>query len=244
MSVRKRTWKTAKGEEKQAWIVDYIDGAGKRHIKSFDRKKDADSYSATARVEVREGIHTADSASITVGEAAKKWIETCEHGTTDQPPLERSTVEQYRQHVNLHIVPYLGRRRLSELTAPMIRDFGDRLRKGELLSPNASPAPRSAALTKKILTSLGSLLGDAQERGFVSRNVVRDLRKKRTRGKQRRAERRQRGKLKVGVDIPTPAEIKAIVGALQGRWRPILLTAIFAGLRASELRGCVGPTST
>jgi integrase len=67
--------------------------------------------------------------------------------------------------------------------------------------------------------------------------VVRDLRKKRTRGKQRRAERRQRGKLKVGVDIPTPAEIKAIVGALQGRWRPILLTAIFAGLRASELRG-------
>jgi integrase len=43
--------------------------------------------------------------------------------------------------------------------------------------------------------------------------------------------------LKVGVDIPAPAEIKAIVGALQGRWRPVLLTAIFTGLRASELRG-------
>jgi integrase len=39
------------------------------------------------------------------------------------------------------------------------------------------------------------------------------------------------------VDIPTPAEIRAIVVALEGRWRPLLLTAIFAGLRASELRG-------
>jgi integrase len=29
----------------------------------------------------------------------------------------------------------------------------------------------------------------------------------------------------------------AILGHLQGRWRPLLLTAIFTGLRASELRG-------
>jgi integrase len=38
-------------------------------------------------------------------------------------------------------------------------------------------------------------------------------------------------------DIPTREEIKAIVAALEGRWRPLLLTAIFTGLRASELRG-------
>jgi integrase len=25
MSVRKRTWTTAKGEKKEAWIVDYVD---------------------------------------------------------------------------------------------------------------------------------------------------------------------------------------------------------------------------
>jgi integrase len=37
--------------------------------------------------------------------------------------------------------------------------------------------------------------------------------------------------------IPTREEVKAIVAALQGPWRPLLLTAIFTGLRASELRG-------
>jgi integrase len=34
-----------------------------------------------------------------------------------------------------------------------------------------------------------------------------------------------------------PAEIKAILTQLNGRWRALLITAIFTGLRASELRG-------
>lgn len=32
-------------------------------------------------------------------------------------------------------------------------------------------------------------------------------------------------------------EIKAIADALEGKWRPLLLTVIFTGLRASEIRG-------
>jgi integrase len=104
--------------------------------------------------------------------------------------------------------------------------------------PEGAPSqPRTRAMVRKVRVSLSSLLSDAQERGLVSRNVVRDLRRTRARGVERKAERRQKGKLKVGVDIPTREEIKAIVDATKGRWRPILLTAIFTGLRASELRG-------
>jgi integrase len=66
--------------------------------------------------------------------------------------------------------------------------------------------------------------------------VVRELTKVRRRGGKKR-QKREKGKLKVGVDIPTRDEIRAIVGAAKGRWRPFLLTAIFTGLRASELRG-------
>src|SRR5262249_31872465 len=67
--------------------------------------------------------------------------------------------------------------------------------------------------------------------------VVRSLRTHRRRGKDRRAEARLKGKLKVGVDIPSPDEIRTLIQHLSGRWRPLLLTAIFTGLRASELRG-------
>jgi integrase len=41
MSVRKRTWTTAKGEKKEAWIVDYVDQDGDRHTETFKRKKEA-----------------------------------------------------------------------------------------------------------------------------------------------------------------------------------------------------------
>lgn len=232
MSIRKRTWQTTTGETKEAWVADYVDQAGKRHIKTFDRKKDADAFHSKANVEIIDGTHTPASASISISDAADLWIETCE-----SRKLERSTIDSYRQHIRFHIKPYLARVKLSELTAPMVRDFEDKLRRGDPAHDETISARRSPAMIRKIVGSLGALVGDAQERGRIARNVVRDLRSRRKKGVERRSEKRQKGKLKVGVDIPTREEIKAIVAALGGRWRPILLTAIFTGLRSSELRG-------
>jgi len=65
---------------------------------------------------------------------------------------------------------------------------------------------------------------------------VRDLSRKR-RGKKQQAKKRKNGKLEVGVDIPKPDEITAILAGATGRWRPLLVTAALTGLRASELRG-------
>jgi integrase len=221
MAVRKRNWKTATGKYQESWIVDYVDQAGDRHIRTFERKKDADAFHASVNVEVGLGIHTAPSKSPTVAEAAELYLETCQ-----QDDLERTTLDTYRQHIALHIVPFLGSIRLSDLTTPLIRDFVDRMRRGG----------RSAAMVKKVLVRLCSILADAQERGLVAQNVVRNLKAKRRPGRDRQAEARARGKLKVGIDIPTPDEIRALIAQLQGRWRPLLLTAIFTGLRASELR--------
>ena len=236
MSVRKRTWTTSKGVEKEAWIVDYMDQGRKRRLKSFAKKKDAAAFAATASVEIRAGVHTADSASITIAEAGKKWLETAELGAPEREPLERATVDAYRQHLRLHIGPYIGSVKLSQLSAPMVREFSTSSH-AETCREEPILEPRSTAMVRKVRVSLSALLADAQERGLVARNVVRELRKTRGRRGERQADKRARGKLTVGVDIPTREEIKAIVGAAKGRWRPFLLTAIFTGLRASELRG-------
>jgi integrase len=209
----------------EAWIVDYATKKGGRHIKTFAKKREADDFAATAKVEVSHGIHTPSSKSKTIFEAGKLWIATCE-----KHKLERTTIDGYQQHLDLHIEPLLGAVKLSDLSAPMVREFEDKLSADK-------DHPRSPSLIRKIRGSLGAILGDALERGLVARNVVRELRSSRRRGKERRADRRQKGKLKVGVDIPLPAEIKAIIEAAEGRWRPLFLTAIFTGLRASELRG-------
>lgn len=84
MSVRKRAWKTASGEEKTSWVVDYADAKGVRRLKTFTKKKEADAFAATAKVEVREGVHVADSASVTVKTAGEFWI-----ATGEQEGLER-----------------------------------------------------------------------------------------------------------------------------------------------------------
>jgi len=222
MSVAKRRWTAPDGKVKESWVVRYTDQGGKRRLKTFRLKKAADDFEAHTFIGVKEGTHVADSASVTVAKAGKLWLESAASAG-----LERGTVDDYRRHLRLHIVPFLGAKKLSQLTVPSIRAFED-----ELVA-----AGRSKVMVRKVLTSLGSLLADAQERGLVGHNVVRDARSRRKRGKERRLEKRHKGKLKVGVDIPTPAEIRALAGALEGRWRPLLLTAIFTGLRASELRG-------
>jgi integrase len=223
VSVRRRTWMSPDGKTREAWVVDYVDQAGDRHIKTFAKKRDADAHHAVVGVAVRTGTHTADSKSVTVARAAELWLESC-----DAAGLERTSITAYRQHVDLHIVPFLGGLRLSQLTVPLVRGFEDRLRRDG----------RSAAMVRKARRSLGSLIADAQERGLVGQNVVFSLRTSR-RGKERRSERRAGRRLKIGVDIPTPDEMRAIVASLEhaGRRRPLLLTAIFTGLRASELRG-------
>jgi hypothetical protein len=201
--------------------------AGDRHIRTFERKKDADAFHASVNVEVGLGIHTAPSKSPTVAEAAELYLQTCR-----QEGLERTTLDTYQQHINLHIVPLLGTARLAELTTPLIRSFIDRLRQ----------SGRSSVMVKKVLVRLGSILTDAQERGLLAQNVVRNLKAKKRRSGDRQAEARARGKLKVGVDIPTPDEIRALIAVLQGRWRPLLLTAIFTGLRlgtaSAVVAGC------
>lgn len=220
MSVRKRTW-LAKGVEKSAWIVDYADTQGKRRQKTFAKKKDADAFAAKASVEVREGVHVADSATVTVAEAGAFWLKTC-----DNLKLERSTIDQYTQHLNLHIVPMIGTTKLSKITVPAVRAFQDELReKG-----------RSAAMVKRVTVSLGSILSDAQERGLVVRNAVHEMSRKKGKGAGK-SEKRQKARLRYGVDIPTMDEVRALLTHAEGRYRPFLVTAIFTGMRASELRG-------
>jgi integrase len=210
MSVRKRAWMTRKGEPKEAWIVDYFDQDRDRHIETFARKKDADARHATVTVNVRQGVHTAPSKSITVAEAAEGWIKRVE-----ADGRERATVREYRQHVDLHILPRIGKLKLAHLTSAKVEAFRD-----DLL------AEHSRQLARKVLTSLKSLL-KAAKHTHVAADVSID------------SDKRSRRKLEAGVDIPTTGEIKRLIEAAKDdrKRRTLLLVAALAGLRASELRG-------
>ena len=212
-TVRKRTWHNKDGEQ-TAWVADYFDQNGKRHIKTFDTKKDATAGLVEVQGEVKRGVHTPESASITVAEAAEIWLEKGE-----LEKLERSTLRQYRNHVDLHIdKSRIGTEKLARLSTPAIEAFRD-----DLLRKCSRP------MARKVLTSLKSILGEAQRRGLVAHNAAQPVKVD--------AKKRDQRKLAVGRDIPSKEEIQTILSTADGRWRPLLITAIFTGMRASELRG-------
>jgi integrase len=220
-SIRKRSW-TSGGQVKTAWVADYFDQDDKRHIKTFKTRGEARDWLPKTEVDVKIGEHVADRASVTVAWAAESWLDTCRHGHPDDESggLEASTVREYERHVRYIIDPAIGigQIKLNQLSKVAVEAFLKRLR----------DAGRSASMARKVRTSLSSLIGHAQERGRVGRNVLRDERRR------RRGLREQRE-----IMIPTKAELRAMLNdAKSPLWlRTFLAIAIYGGLRASEIRG-------
>jgi integrase len=225
MSIRKRVLPS--GETR--WMYDYKDAGGKRRAKMFLTKAGAVAFETTVRGELKSGTHVADSASITVEKACDLWLERAAN-----EGLEASTRKRYREHVKHHIVPLIGAHKLSRLTKPVVEDFRDRL-----LEKHSRPLVRST------LTALKGVIKEAQRRGLVGQNVAAT-----TTVKISKRDRRK-------IEIPTKDEIRAMLTTSAGlwpitkietsrrgekrtvavSWRPFLVTAVFTGLRCSELRG-------
>jgi integrase len=208
MSVRKRIWTTRKGEQREAWIVHYA-ANGSPHIKTFDTKGDATDFAATVHSEVKKGMHTAPSKSVTVEVAGENWINRV---TADG--AERSTLDHYRQHLRIHIAPRIGKGKLGSLTMKSVEGFRDRLL-----------ADMSRPLARKVFVSFKSLLKVAGYSHLCA-------------GVNIGVDKRNKHRAEEGRDFPTPAEVKRMIAcATDLRSRTLLLTAALTGLRASELRG-------
>ncbi|MBK8210351.1 MAG: site-specific integrase [Rhodospirillales bacterium] len=213
MAIRKRTWTTPAGEARTAWQADYQDQHGRRHRKAFETKRAAEEWMTRAKHEVQQGVHTPESRSITFAQAAAAW-----HARGKVEGLERSTLEQYQDHLDHHLLPLLGPVKLAKLTTPGIEEVRDQLL-----------ATRSRVMARKLLTTLKMILSDAQRRGSVAQNVAAPVRVK--------TGRRAKRKVCAGVDFPTTAQVKAILDHASERWCPLLTTAVFTGMRVSELLG-------
>jgi integrase len=145
-----------------------------------------------------------------VAQAGQLWLQ---RGRDKK--LEATTIKYYEEHVLLHINPYIGAKKLSELTAPAVSAFADRLRE----------EGRSGEMIRRAVRSLGSIFKEARRRGLASHYPTDDL----DLDLPERDDPR--------VVSPSKAELQAIIAGAAGRWRPLILVAAFCGLRASELRG-------
>jgi integrase len=212
MSVRKKIV-IANGEPVTFWIADYADGAGIRHQRRFPTKKEAAAFHDQTKVAIRAGTHVSLPDGLTIADVAEKWIRTVEAGNR-----ERSTIRQYRQHIDLHIVPRIGGVKLSKMT----RAHCEHLRDG-LLSGDQKLSP---AMARKVWVSFKSMLGNVHCKHLAD-------------GVKMSTSKREEVEFEPGRDIPTPDEVKRVIAAAADKPRlcALLKVAALTGLRASELCG-------
>ena len=124
-----------------------------------------------------------------------------------------STLERYDQVVRVHIIPPLGRIKLSALTPRDVQLMVSQLRQ--------TAAPASVI---KIHGVLRNALGDAERMDLVPRNVARAVRSATLTRTERRA--------------LTPAEAATLLSQLEGdRLEGVFVLALTTGLRRGELLG-------
>jgi integrase len=147
---------------------------------------------------------------MTVAEAAELWL-----SRREAQQLEAGSRRTYGGYVK-HIVARIGTVKLSKLTEQMVDALADGL-----------VAELGALRAKRVLCGLTMMLGAARKKKLVAFNAAAEVKIKTAR----------KAPLMVGVDVPTKAEVQAIIAAVKDVSRPRLMTLLFTGMRASELRG-------
>ena len=222
MSVRKKILQqidpeTGAPQEATWWIADYADGNGRRRQVRFKHKRDAVAHEEKSKVAVRDGKYLV-VADVTMADAARIWLNRVEaNGMRHRGPVERTTLLQYREHVDLHILPRIGKVKLPKLTRQAVEGFRDALLKDDAMS---------RAMARKVLVSLKSML-KANNCAHLADDVTIGM------------DARSKHHLEIGRDIPTPGEIGRLIAAAasDARLHALLRVAALCGLRASELRG-------
>lgn len=205
---RRRTFGNVRKLPSWRYQARYLDASGFRHAApaTFATIADANRWLAATEAQIARGSWVDPRAGvITLAEYANGWLES-------RPSLRPRTVELYRSLLDNHLLPALGGNQLGKLTAPVVRRwYASLLRDQE--SGNVTVA--------KCYRLLRAILNTA----VVDELIVRNPCTIKGAGVEHTPER----------PLATIAQVWALADAVEPRFRALVLTAAFAGLRFGEL---------
>ena len=189
--------------------ITFTDSDGVQRWRTIDGGlKEADGALAEVKAKLGRGERVVRDRR-TLKEYADAWI-------AEQTQLRPRTKASYETHLRLHVLPRLGRLRITDVNEDDVAALIVDLRAKGL----------SGWTIRTALTPLGRILGHAARRGRIPANPVQKL------------ERDERPKVGSREQrILDHDEIEALLAAARPTYRPLLATAIFTGLRQGELLG-------
>lgn len=215
-TVKKRAWKTAAGEARTAWQVDFVDAAGARQRKQFNTKREADAFRVEIEGQLRAGTFRPDASKVAVKECCEAYLEHAEGRMKRGERFTRHHLAVVRGHVKNHILNGecgIGAVKLGQLTARSVGDFRDRIRDAGMSVPTA----------RKVMGTLHAILGYAISRDLIAVNAAHGVKV---------IGRRDEGSKKIAP--PTKEAMRALIEAAEPDFRVRLVFASATGLRAGE----------
>ena len=113
-------------------------------------------------------VSNPDKFQTFAGFTAEWWTETCPYNRMRArrgKQLSRSTKALNRSNLEKYLLPYFGKLRLSAITVTMVEKFLDA---GEEVWGTCGPTGKN-----RVLTTLRTILSDAERREIISRNPIR-----------------------------------------------------------------------
>src|SRR3954466_6485092 len=189
--------------------IQYTDGDGRvRWRRVYGALRDARLARAEVQTRLGRGDPRARSRR-TFADLGEEWLAAQTH-------LRRRTHSLYATALRRHLVPRLGTMRIAEVDEDAIAQAIADLQASGL----------SGSTVQGILTPLGRILNHAARRGLIADNPMQRLERR----ERPRVERRE-------MRILNSEEIEAVLQVATPADRNVLATAVFTGLRQSELLG-------
>ncbi len=203
-----QTGKAAKAPKGARYRARFRTPTGASRTRTFDRKIDAEQFLVSAEHSKMLGGYVDRSAGRSVlADFGVQWIET--RRTPNGALLRPRTKELYRQLLDTHVAPVLGQVRLRDLTPSMVEHWHGGL------AGSTAPA--------KAYRLLRAMMATAARNELILRNPC----QVENGGVERAPDR----------PLPTGDEVWQLADAIDERFRALVVTASFIGLRWGELVG-------
>ena len=184
------------------------DGKPNYIIRTFDKKSDAVKFKTKTLRDRDEGLAVVPE-KITVDEYLDRWLEAAKRNR-----VKENTFESYERTLELYVRPYIGPRRLDQVTALEIQTLLTQLSDKGL-------SPRTARYAYGLLVDA---LGQAVKWGMLPRNVATNVEPPR----QKRTE----------MQALNEDQVQAFLDGIQGAKHEVLFRfLLYTGLRPSEAFG-------
>lgn len=194
------------------YVVTYSDPSGRRRKRSAATLAEARLMKSALAADVARGEYR-ESSRVRFEDYARDWVRTYE-GRTSRG-IRPETIAEYERDLQLHVVPVLGRRRLSEIEQ---RDL-------KALARHLSDKGLATATVRIVMAPVRALFATAVEEGLLRVNPAAGLR------------------LGAGVKVDPAqkrraldeAQLARLIEETPERWRLLVRFLAQTGLRSGEL---------